>query len=529
MTKIPRRLTTRLLGAAVALVVAHSSLSTAAFAQDTKALNAVLEAEIVTLDPHFTTAYISRTFGYMVYDTLFGMDSAGEMHPQMIDSWTTSDDQLVWTFTLRDGLKWHDGTPVTAEDTVASITRWWTKATLGGLLKKATTEITATDDKTFTITLNEPFGLMLTALGHPNSPTPFMMPKRLADTPASEQLQEVMGSGPYVYSKANHRQGDSMVLAKNQDYIPRDEPADFLSGGKVVNVDELIIKVLPDSTTATTALTAGEVDYVQYPPFDLLPMLESDPDINVLTFSGVNMYQGYLRLNHRNPPFDDPAIRRVLWNIVDQDSIPTALGLSGDYMVPGCKSFFMCGTPYETTAGSIAPEKTSVELAKEALAKTDYNGELITILQATDIDATRVSSAVAYEWMRQVGFNVELKAMDWASVLSNRSTPEGWHLFGVHGIGLDLALPITHYFIARNCIDYAGWNCDEKVGEYLAAFPRATTQAERQDLADKISERAFETVPAVMWGQIAQPAAFRKNVTGIIPSAIPVFWELQKN
>ncbi len=320
-----------------------------------------------------------------------------------------------------------------------------------------------------------------------------------------------------------------MVLERNENYVARNEPADFMAGGKVVNIDQLVIKTLPDAITAATALTAGEIDYVQYPPFDLLPVLENDPSVDVLSFTGINMYQGYFRLNHRMPPFDDPEIRRVLWSVVDQNSVPAALGLSGQYTVPDCKSFFLCGTPYETTAGSLSPENPSVELAKEALAKTKYNGEKIIILQATDIDATRVSSAVAADWLRQVGFNVELQAMDWASVLSTRTKPDAWHLFGVHATGLDLGLPITHFYTARNCIDYAGWHCDEKMGEYLAAFPRATSEDERKALADRISERAYEIVPAVMWGQIAQPAAHRSDLSGIIPSSIPVFWNLERN
>ena len=83
-------------------------------------LVAVLEAEIATLDPHFTPAYISRTFGFMVFDTLFAKDAKGEIKPQMVQDWKVSPDGLTYTFTLRDGLKWHDGQPVTAADCVAA-------------------------------------------------------------------------------------------------------------------------------------------------------------------------------------------------------------------------------------------------------------------------------------------------------------------------------------------------------------------------------------------------------------------------
>ncbi|MBJ3776480.1 ABC transporter substrate-binding protein [Acuticoccus mangrovi] len=514
------------LAAAACIAASVGVASTLPAHAATKSVTAVLEAEIVTLDPHGTSAYITRTFGYMVFDTLFAMDSNGAIQPEMVDSWEQVDD-LTWTFTLRDGLTFHDGTPVTATDVAASLKRWWSLSTMGRLLKAAAKDVVAKDDKTFEIQLAEPFPLMLTSLGHPNSPAPFIMPARLTETPVGQPLPEIIGSGPFVFDASRHFPGDSMTLTRFEDYKPRDEPADFLAGGKVVNIDELKIEVIPDSMTATTALSAGEIDYIQYAPFDLLPILEQDPNVTVMGFQGLNMFQGYYPLNWRNPPFDDPAIRRVLWNFVDQSSVPIALGLSEEYMVPGCQSYFMCGTPYETTAGSQFPDEISVEAGRKALAETDYDGEEIVVFQGTDIEALRVSSAVLYEWMRQVGFNVRIEAMDWATLLSRRKNENEWHAYGVHALGLDLGNPLSHFWIARNCVDFPGWFCDEGITAGLDAFKEAPDDDGRKAAAAQISEAAFESVPAVMWGQFAQPAAYRSDISNIIPSAIPLFWNLE--
>lgn len=514
--------------AATALALAAALTVSPAVAQG-QPIRAVLEAEVTILDPHFTTAYISRTFGYAVYDTLFGMDSKGVIQPQMAESWQVSDDKLTYSFTLREGLKWHDGQPVTAADCVASIKRWAPRAAFGRPLMAALDGIEAVDARTFRIKLKEPFGLLIEALGRPNSPGPFMMPERLANTPGSQRVTDFTGSGPFRFRADLYRPGDRIVLDRNADYVPRSEPADFMAGGKRVKVPSVEFKVMPDGATAVSAMQAGEIDYIQYVPFDLLPVLERNRQVTVQGFEGMHQFQGYIRLNHAAKPFDDPEIRRVLWKLLDQHTVLEALGLPARHVVRDCRSFFMCNTPLSTLAGSEVTAGASVEAAKAALAKTKYAGEKVVVLQATDIDALRVSSEVMADLMKRAGFNVDLQAMDWGTVLARRAKKEGWNLFGVHAFGFDLGSPITHFYIANNCNqDYAGWSCDERLTPLLKAFPRAADEAERKQLADRIQTIAFENAPALMWGQLAQPAAYRNALTKMIPSAIPVFWEVEK-
>lgn len=492
-------------------------------------LSAVLEAEIVTLDPHFTPAYITRTFGYMVFDTLFAMDRAGTVKPQMVERWTTSPDGLTWNFTLRDGLKWHDGTPVTAADCVASLKRWGTRSALGGRLMAATAALEANDAKSFTLTLRTPYGLVLDTLGTTSSPGPFMMPERLARTPGTERITEIIGSGPFVYRRADHRTGDRMLLRKNTDYLPRAEPGDLLSGGKVVKIDALELRVVPDGATATAALQSGEIDYIQYAPFDLLPVLERDRRVRVQSFTGLDQFTGHYRMNAASGPFADPAIRRVVLQLVDQAEVMAGFGLSDRY-ARSCLAFFICGSPYENEAGTAVMRRPSVEAARAALKETRYAGEPVVVLVANDIEAPKVSSEILADRLRRAGFTVDMQVMDWASVLARRTRREGWSIFGVHALGVDLQSPLTNSVIGFNCTDAptGGFHCERPLVPLFDAFAAAPSLAERQRIAAQIQEIVYDKAMAVPWGQFAQPAAHRAQLRNLIPSAIPLFWAVEK-
>src|ERR1700704_1398542 len=251
---------------AIAAALAIPSLA------DAKTITAVMHSDLRILDPIITTAYIQRDYGYMVYDTLLAMDSDFKIQPQMAD-WKVSDDKLTYTFTLRDGLKWHDGAPVTAEDCVASLQRWGKRDGMGQKLMSFTASIEATDAKTITLKLKEPYGLVLESIGKPSSVVPFMMPKRLAETPTDKPIPEQIGSGPFKFVPAEFQPGVKAVFEKNKDYVPRKEPPSWTSGGKVVKVDRVEWITMPDAQTAVNALQSGDIDFMEHPPIDLLPAL----------------------------------------------------------------------------------------------------------------------------------------------------------------------------------------------------------------------------------------------------------------
>src|SRR3954452_20901905 len=190
----PMNMRWKLTAAAVALA------ATTAAAQAETTLRAVMHSDVKIVDPIWTTAYIVRNHGYMIYDTLFAMDEKGEIKPQMVDKYDVSGDKLTYTFTLREGLLWHDGKPVTADECIASIKRWGAKDALGQKLMTFVESMTAGDEpRTFTIKLKDPTGLLIFGLGKPSSAVPFMMPKRVAETDPNTQISEFIGSGPFVF------------------------------------------------------------------------------------------------------------------------------------------------------------------------------------------------------------------------------------------------------------------------------------------------------------------------------------------
>ena len=252
-----------------------------AFAQTGKVIKMIPGGDLKIIDPIQNASYISRNHGYMVYDTLFSVDSKGVVKPQMIDTYTLSPDKKKYTFTLRPGLKWHDGAPVTAADCVASIRRWGAKDVSGTLVMRELASLDVVNERTFTLTLKEPFGLVIDSLGKPSSNVPFMMPERIAKTDPNQQITDATGSGPFIFEKDEWVPGNKVVYVKNPDYVPRNEPADGLAGGKVVKVDRVEWIYMPDQNTAVAALTNGEADIFELPQADFIPTLEKNPNIRL--------------------------------------------------------------------------------------------------------------------------------------------------------------------------------------------------------------------------------------------------------
>jgi len=495
-------------------------------ARAAKAMTVVLESEVTILDPHFITATITRTFGLHVFDMLFAMNEQGEIKPQMVDSWEVSADKLNWSFRLRDGLKWHDGAAVTAADCVASLKRWSVRDPLGKMLMADTASLETADERTFKLTLKQPFPLMLEVLGKPNAPLPVMMPARIAATPPDQRIPEPIGSGPFRFLKDQWRPGNAMVLERNPNYVPRNEPPDFLAGGKRVKIDQLTLRVMPDQSTGANALMAGEIDYMQYLPFDMLPLLEKERSVKLMGLGGIHQFQGNFRLNHASPPFDNPAVRKVLWKLVDQDATLTAIGVPERYRAKSCPSFWMCGTPLSTDAGAAAA-KFDLAAAKAELQASGYKGEPVIILEVAG-SISQTASRLLVQNMRDVGFTVDQQPRDWPTVLARRAKKDGWSMFPVYSNGTDMYSPLTHFYVAATCNDFPGWSCDERIPSLMKAFTRASTAEERKRLASDIQVAAYELTPSVMWGQFTIPAGYRNDLKGLIQSSYPMFWEVDR-
>ncbi|MCC2662734.1 MAG: transporter substrate-binding protein, partial [Geminicoccaceae bacterium] len=334
----------RVVGIALAAALACPG---AAAAETT--LRVVPQADLKILDTVFTTANITSNHGYMIYDMLFSLDENLEPQPQMVGSYERSDDGLLWTFTLRDGLRFHDGSPVEGEDVAASIKRWAARMVAGQTMMSFAEDVVATDPDSFEIRFEKPFGPVLNTLASPENPL-FIHRLEEAGTDPNEQIDEAIGSGPFKFVREEWQPGNKVVYVKNEDYVPRDEPPSGFAGGKVAKVDRVEWIYIPDQNTAVQALVTGEVDMIEIPPTDFLPILAASPDITVKTIDRIGT-QAIMRPNHLIPPFDHPAARQALLYLAgDQSAYLAAMIGNPEYEVP-CWAVFVCGTPLESKAG----------------------------------------------------------------------------------------------------------------------------------------------------------------------------------
>ncbi len=495
-------------------------------------LRIVPHADLKNLDPIWTTAYITRNHGYMVYDTLFAQDEALNVHPQMVGNWTVSDDSLVYSFTLRDGLKWHDGDPVTAADCVASIERWGKRDGMGQKLMDFTAELTAVDDKTFTMTLKEPYGLVLDSLGKISSNTPFMMKKEHAETDAFEQVSEVVGSGPFRFVKDEWVPGSKVVYVKNTDYVPRSEPASGAAGGKIVHFDRVEWIYIPDPATAMNALINGEVDLWETPAVDMVPLLEQSPAVDLAVIDPLGT-QGWMRPNHLHPPFDNPKARQALLYAVNQAEYLQAI-VGDPKLYKECAAYFICGTPNESNVGVEALQSHDQDMARQLLAEAGYKGEKIILMQSTDIPVLNNAALVTAQVLRDIGMDVEVQAMDWSTLTSRRAEKKspadgGWNIFHTYATGADATSPIANIGVSGGGVERAwfGWPTDEVTEELRDAFAREPDAAKKKEIIDKLQGRLFDhLVPYVNYGQWFQPVAWRTGLKGVLVSPVPFFWNI---
>ena len=518
----------------VAAAALAGAVSAPAALADNNVFRAVVHADLKNIDPIWTTAYISRNHGYMVWDTLFASDEKFEIQPQMAESATVSEDGKTYTIKLRPGLKWHDGSPVTPDDCIASIKRWGQRDGMGQQMMAVVDSMEAVDDLTFTIQLKETWGLVLAALGKMSSNVPFMMPKRLAETDPFEQVPDSIGSGPYVFVKDEWVPGSKVVYVKNQAYVPRDEPPSAAAGGKQVYVDRFEWHYIPDHQSAMNAIVNGEVDYWEAVPADLAPVVDAAEGVKILQADPYGS-QGWMRINHLHPPFDNQMARQAIQLVVDQETYLQAIvGTPDLYKV--CPAMFMCDTPYASDAGSGRVMMQDFDKAKAMLADAGYDGEKIILMHPTDIATLSAATQVTAQLLRQAGINLEVQAMDWSTLTSRRAekkAPEegGWHIFHTSWIAPDLINPVANIGVSGGGKEKAwfGWPTDPEIEALRQDFARETNPAKQKQLASQVQERAMDSVTYIPIGQYLQYRAIRENVSGFLSAPVPYFWNLAKS
>ncbi|WP_235035348.1 ABC transporter substrate-binding protein [Roseomonas sp. 18066] len=530
MTTTMRRRATAL-GLAAGLLATGMMAGAARAQAPERVLRVAPSADLAVLDPMYSAVIITRLYSLMVYETLFSWDSKLQPQPQMVDRWSAAPDQLSWSFTLRPGLKFHDGSPVTTADVAASLKRWMARDVLGQKVATYVASIDAVDDSNFVIRLGKPAPFLPWALGSAVGQIPAIM--RAADLAGDPQrpVSTAIGSGPFRFDHAARVSGSRAVFRRNADYQPRAEPPDGLAGGRVVKVDRVEWHVMPDANTAITALQTGEVDLVEAPLLDLLPALRGNRGITVRKINQLNN-QGIMRPNALQPPFNDPRARQALALLAGQ----------GDYMsaVVGdperwhrCGAYYICGGPYGQVAATIA--EPDIARARSLLAAAGYAGQPLTVVATKELAPIGQMSEVMIDGLRRAGVNLDVVWTDWGTMVGRQgqkgpASAGGWNLQITYSSGITASNPMTNVGTNMVCngSNWMGWPCDETTEALRQEFVDAPDQAGRLAVTQRLQARLEEVRPYIPLGEFDAPIAYRSSLRGVLDSPVIAYWNIEK-
>ncbi len=511
------------IGALVPLASAHAQTT----------VKIVFQAPLRVLDPILTNAYITRNHAYLVYETLFSLDAAGKPQPAMVESWKESPDKLSYTLTLRKGLKFHDGSPVTGEDVVASLKRWSDRDAVGQRLMAVTARMESPDASTVVIQLKQPFGLLFEALAKPNLPAPFIMPRRIAATPVSQAITEVVGSGPYRFVAANFQPGVKATYLKFTDYVPRAEPPSGFAGGKLAVADRIELLNIADPQTAINALRNGEVDFVEDVPPDLMPQLDGAKSVALKPYGkSTNMFT--MRMNWLQPPFNNVKVRRAaLAALYQADYLDAQIGDAKMYQL--CGAVLSCASPYAAEDGATQTKKPDLARARALLKDSGYDGAKVVILHPTDLATLSSLASVTAQALKEIGMNVEIQSMDWATLLSRYSKKDpvsqgGWSIFQTGFSSLDLMSPLTNPNLdGRGEAGYVGWAKSDEMEQLRGRFAEESDATKKKQIAIAIQKLNYEQVLFVPLGTFSKFKAYNPaKLGGMTDALIPLFWSAKK-
>jgi peptide/nickel transport system substrate-binding protein len=491
-------------------------------------------ADLSVLDPVITGARPTRNSAYLVFDTLYGIDTEWKTQPQMVEGHTVEEDGLTWTLKLRDGLRFHDKEPVLARDVVASIRRFASRVIFANALMDATDELSAPDDRTVRFRLKRSFPHLPEALAGPGGNVPAIMPERLATESPYKPVAEVVGSGPYRFLKDEHISGARAVFERFAEYQPRaGGPVGFTAGPKVAHF-ERVEWVTLDPFSASAALRRGEIDWWENPPRDLVDQVSGDPNITVVShFATAN---GIMTFNHRYPPFDNPAIRRALLGAIDQaEAISVIAGNDRNNWRDGV-GLFSTGTPLATDVGiGVLRSPRDYAAVKLALAAAGYKGEKIIVIVPTDVSELGNLTRTGAEQLRRAGMNVGLQEMDFGSVVrrrGNQGPPDkgGYNMFCTL---IDRSLPNVHPYgnlaiRADGKEPINGWADSPRIEELRATWLDTADLEQQKRICVDLQKQLWEDVPFIPLGEYWQATAYRKDLTDVLPGCFAAFYGVRR-
>jgi len=476
------------------------------------------EAQVPTLDMQFSSAIASRNAAMHFYEMLITRDENKKVIPQIADSWEISDDQLTYTFKLRDDITFHNGKPLTSEDVLASFERYKQIGIDKGVFDPVV-EMSAPDDYTVVLTLDRPIPVFLEELSSFRNPL-VIIPSEQKDAEANKI--EIIGTGPY---RLVEWVPDSHVeMARFEDYKPDEqfEQATGFGGYKQACFDSVVFRIVKEPGARVAGLETGELDVVEDVPTKTADRLRENPDIVLHPLE-----RWWLQMAIPNlavPPTDNLAVRKAIQVALDMEEI-MEVATDGAYdLQPGHQ---YPGDPYYTEAGGEWFNVHDPERAKQYLEEAGYAGEEIVFTTNTDYTNMYNAALVMADQLKAIGMNVRLEVSDWPTSVAKYRSGEGYNFFFTgNGTGPSIGpRGATKMLVPPANVIHA----QEDDPELLAAWKdmnEAPTLEERKEAFARMQARIYDQVYLLKLGDLTKVQAARADVKGFKPYRIPRFWNV---
>ena len=481
-------------------------------------MRVVSQASIKSLDPDFCTSYVcwQPSAGPMI-EPLLTQGADFSTQPMLLDTWDISDDGLTWTFKLRDGITFHDGTPLTSEAAILSQKRVLNDTPAGEVLKEFLAEdgMQAVDNLSFTIQTTEPYGSLLDGIALRTHGNVLVYTPTAAAIPMTEDVgqENIIGTGPYLLESWDV--GVKVTIARYEDYKSRSEPASWLAGEKKAYVDKIEWLEIPSEETKVAGLMTGEWDFIDSIGLDFVAELKEDPDVGLTWYPGHMWYFAFNSNEIAKLPFDGLKLRQAIQASMSGVDMLSAIGPPDTWKL-SC-SIYGSGTVFESEAGCDLYNQDDVEKGKALLAESGYDGEPIVILNPTDYSTITPVGPVIKARMEEIGITVEMPGMDWATATSKRLAGEGWHIFTSWGTIRNRQNPAFSFLLAGGGKSIGFGYYDETIDELHKQFLRATDFEKQREIADGMQQAFMDNPPQIYSGIFFMPSAYRTWVHGVPP------------
>jgi peptide/nickel transport system substrate-binding protein len=501
--------------AAGALVLSGCSAGGGENTSGQSIVNVVTPAQPSTLDPHISTDSIMTEITGSIYETLITVDENLEIQPMLASSFESNADGTEYTFTLRDDVVFHDGSPMTATDVVDSMNRW---NRLSISAETAFTEANWAEVNPTTVTLTVPSAsfMHLLYLSTPGTAYPAIMPSSVIEEFGDEPVQDFIGTGPYTFTEWDADQ--KIVIDKWADYAPVDGPTSGRAGKKDAKIDEVVFHFVADASTRTLGLISGQYDLAPELPFDGIAQIEEDPNLQVGTYtiSPINLV-----FSDRTGPFDNVLNRQAVNTGLDRDPIMLAsVGRADLYDLVHHNMTLPQKPLWDTAVGLADFNSADATQAKKLLTEGGYTGEPVTLLVTRDYTEAYNAAVVVESQLKALGVNVTLEALEWASYFEKyKNDRDSWDLTIIPQSTEPDPSQTVGFLPGR-----AGYHDTPQLRDLLTRYGAAPTMDDARTLFDEMQSYLEEVRPLSRLGDAHNVFAATKKLGTVPVFASSIVW-----